>query len=459
MAITFKRSAAKRSVGASATRLDSRMHYAWVILTVLSVVQLIGPAISMAMGAVVVPLSDPEGEFGWSMVTIGSGLMVYYLVGAVVAPMTGWLGDRHGARKVMLVGGLLLGVSMFFAGTISQPWHFFLAFGVLLAMTQSVCMVPLMAAVSGWFRRRLGLAVGTLWAVGGVGSAVMAPLLGFLIQQLVWQGAFWSLAAGGGVVMLMLTPVMRSRPSEVGLRPYGAAEDDPAEAPMSESVEKIRAKIFNQHIRRTRAFWNLPLIHGLGCAGHGIVLIFAVYIAYDRGVSYIPALVILSFISLFSIASRFMTPIMAERIGGKPVMALALFIQAITVLVLLWAQDLWAFYLFAALFGVGFGGEMSAYLVVNRQYFGAGTISMCYGFQTTGALIGHAIATGLAGLVLAATGYYSVILVLSMGFSFVGVLVILNLESTARVLIPNWEDSLPREARTGTAVVAPNLSD
>ena len=171
--------------------------------------------------------------------------------------------------------------------------------------------------------------------------------------------------------MLMLTPVMRSRPSEVGLRPYGAAEDDPAEAPMSESVEKIRAKIFNQHIRRTRAFWNLPLIHGLGCAGHGIVLIFAVYIAYDRGVSYIPALVILSFISLFSIASRFMTPIMAERIGGKPVMALALFIQAITVLVLLWAQDLWAFYLFAALFGVGFGGEMSAYLVVNRQYFGA----------------------------------------------------------------------------------------
>ena len=454
MAVVFK-----RNVHSNTPRLDSRIHYAWIVLAALSVVQLIGPAISMAMGAVVVPLSDPDGEFGWSLVTVGSGLMVYYLVGAVLAPVTGWLGDRHGARKVMLIGSLLFVVSMFFAGSISQPWHFFIAFGVLLAATQSVCMVPLMAAVSGWFRRRLGLAVGTLWAVGGVGSAIMAPLLGFLIEQLGWQGAFWSLAAVGGVMMLALTPIMRSRPSDIGLRPYGASRDELDEAPRSESLERLRTKVFNQHIRRTRAFWNLPLIHGLGCAGHGIVLIFAVYIAYDRGVSYIPALVILSLISLFSIVSRFGAPMMAERFGGKPVMALALSIQVITVLVLLWAQDLWAFYIFASLFGVGFGGEMSAYLVVNRQYFGLGPIATCYGFQTTGALVGHAVATGLAGLILAATGSYSFILALSMGFSFVGVLVILNLESTARVLIPDWEESLPPEARSDNRTVVPNLGD
>ena len=93
-------------------------------------------------------------------------------------------------------------------------------------------------------------------------------------------------------------------------------------------------------------------------------------------------------------------------------MALALFIQGITVLVLFWAHDLWMFYIFAILFGIGFGGEMSAYLVVNRQYFGSGPIATCYGFQVMGAFAGHAVATGLAGLVLYATGSYGAILAL-----------------------------------------------
>ena len=58
------------------------------------------------------------------------------------------------------------------------------------------------------------------------------------------------------------------------------------------------------------------------------------------------------------------------------------------------------FYLFGSLFGIGFGGEMTAYLVVNRQYFGMGPTSILYGWEMMGALLGHAVASGLAGLVL-----------------------------------------------------------
>ena len=128
-------------------------------------------------------------------------------------------------------------------------------------------------------------------------------------------------------------------------------------------------------------------------------------------------------------------------------MAAALVIQGLTVPVLFWAQEAWAFYLFGSLFGLGFGGEMSAYLVVNRQYFGTGPTSTLYGWEIMGAMLGHAVATGLAGLVLALTGSFAAVLALSMAFSFVGVLVILHMESTARVLIPHWEASLPPEAR------------
>jgi hypothetical protein len=166
----------------------------------------------------------------------------------------------------------------------------------------------------------------------------------------------------------------------------------------------------------------------------------------------VSASVILSLISVCSIGSRFLTPIVAERVGGKPVITAALVIQGLTVPVLWWAHEPWTFYLFGSLFGIGFGGEMTAYLVVNRQYFGTGPTSTLYGWEMMGALLGHAVASGLAGLVLYLTGSFLLILLLSMAFSLAGVLVILRLESTARVLIPHWEESLPPEARLMTMI-------
>ena len=92
-----------------------------------------------------------------------------------------------------------------------------------------------------------------------------------------------------------------------------------------------------------------------------------------------------------SIGSRLLTPIVAERVGGKPIIAAALVIQSLTVPVLWWAHEPWMFYLFGSLFGIGFGGEMTAYLVVNRQYFGTGPTSTLYGWEMMGALLGHAV--------------------------------------------------------------------
>lgn len=431
------------------------MHYSWVIVALLATVQIIGSSIGMAAGVIVAPLSDTEGGFGWSIGMIGAALMVYYLTAAAFAPISGWLGDRYGARRMLFGGGVLYVTSMLLLGIISQPWHFFLTFGVMLSITQSISMVPLMTAVTQWFRRRLGLGVGLLWGAGGVGTAIMAPLIGYLMGAVGWQGTFWTIGIAGGSTLILLTTLFRNRPAELNLMPYGASPTDPVERVRPVAAERLRTKVYNQHIRSTKAFWNLPLIHSLGCAGHGIILIYSIPIAVQQGISLLTAAVILSLISLFSVGSRFLTPIAAERFGGKRVMVLALFIQGITVLCLFWASEVWLFYLFAVLFGIGFGGEMSAYMVVNRQYFGTGPMAMTYGFQMMGALMGHAVATGLAGLVIYVTGSFTPILVLSMAFSFVGALVILTLEPSHEVLIPDWEESLPPEARSAPPVGAP----
>ena len=59
--------------------------------------------------------------------------------------------------------------------------------------------------------------------------------------------------------------------------------------------------------------------------------------------------------------------------------------------------------------------------------------------------MGHAVATGLAGLVVYVTGSFNLVMVMSVGFSTLGVFVISMLDDTSHVLIPNWEDDLPLE--------------
>ena len=415
----------------------------------------------MAAGIMVPPLNDVDGDFGWSLGTIGLVIASYYLFGAMYAPITGWLGDRYGSRRMLLAAATMYIVSMFLLSRVTEIWHFFVFFGMLLSLTQSLAMVPLMAAVSGWFRRRLGLGVGLLWGAGGAGTAVMAPVMGTLIEALGWQSTFMLIGAIGGGIMLCLAPFMRNKPADIGLQPYGARPTDTPLVVRDKTVDRLRQKVFNQHTRRTKPFWNLPLIHALGCAGHGTVLIYVIPMAFDRGAfsSLAQAGIILTIIALISVISRIVTPIMAEAYGTRKMMVASLSIQAITVFMLFWSHDAWAFYLFAAVFGIGFGGEWTGYLVINRQYFGEGPMGTIYGWQTTGALMGHAVATGLAGLVVYVTGSFNLVMVMSVGFSTLGVVVISMLDDTSHVLIPNWEDDLPLEERQITPSLGSATAD
>ena len=430
-----------------------RFHYAWVIVGVLVLVQVVGLSVNFAAGVLVTPLADSEGQFGFSMTHIGASFGLFYLAGAALSPVAGWLGDRYGGRRMMLLGALAYCGVMILVAYTSQTWHLFLSFGLLRGAVQAIFMVPLMAVVSDWFRRRLGLGTGMLWAATGVGPAIMSPLLGNLLTDIGWRDTFLLVGVVAGAFMLLLTLLFRDRPSDLGLKPYGALNTDPPESIMDKEKDLLRAKVFNQHIRRTKAFWNLPAIHALGCMGHGIVLVFIVPLAVSRGVDLATAAWMLGIISLVSIPSRIITPIFAEKYGSKSMMAAALLVQGVSVIYLLWAQSPWEFFLVSAVFGIGFGGEWTGYLVINRQYFGHGPIGTVYGWQMTGAMLGHAFVSFIAGMLVDITGSYNPIVVMSAAASLGGVVVIFMLESTSSTLIPNWERSIPGEAgpqATGT---------
>jgi MFS family permease len=200
--------------------------------------------------------------------------------------------------------------------------------------------------------------------------------------------------------------------------------------------------------QKTHAFWNLIGIHFWGCAGHAIILVYLVDLAELRGIS--PALAAGAFITLsvFSTLTRFGVPVVADSIGSKWVMAVCFFLQVVPVFILFFAQDAWMFYLFAVLFGVGFGGEMSAFPIINRQYYGSAPVGSTYGWQMMGAGIGMATGAILGGILRDLTGDYIATVALSLVLSSVGVISIILLPNTHSQQIPDWEDALPEGMRT-----------
>ena len=125
--------------------------------------------------------------------------------------------------------------------------------------------------------------------------------------------------------------------------------------------------------------------------GHAIVIWHVVFFATEQGLSLAAAAWIVTIYTMASVSSRLFIPILADHFGAKVTMVLPYALQGVTVIMLFWAQSAWEFYLFAVLFGVGFGGEMSAFLIANRQYFGMGPVRSIFGFQHLGSGFGMAV--------------------------------------------------------------------
>jgi MFS family permease len=213
-------------------------------------------------------------------------------------------------------------------------------------------------------------------------------------------------------------------------------------------VAKLRTDTFLRQAKKTSAFWNLIGIHFWGCAGHANIMVFLVAIAEDRGLDRGPAAAAFVIMSVLSTTSRFAVPIIADHMGSKGAMGVCFFLQCAPIVILFFAHDAWMFYLFSVLFGIGFGGEMSAFPIINRQYYGNAPIGTAYGWQMMGAGVGMAAGALIGGWLRDLTGNFDATMGLSLALSLVGVFSIVVLPSTRRHQLPEWEEQLPPEAQT-----------
>ena len=422
-----------------------QVHYAWVIVAVAAVMRLFSSSFRSSSSILIPRLVD---SFGWSYGAVGLGFAIQWIVSGLFGPPAGWLGDRYGVRWTMRLGALLFIVGMVLTGFMGELWQFYLFFGVILSASMGIFQVPLTAAVTLWFRKHLGTGMGLLQSSQGIGPLVAVPIM-LVIIELFGGGiaglraAFWIPGIVGGAIILLLAKLFYNEPAQIGVRAFGAPEDEPIQEIQTGDAAKVRTRVFLQQAQHTSAFWNLIGIHFWGCAGHSVILVYLVAMAEDEGVPKSLAAGAFVMMSLTSTITRFAVPVIAERMGSKPAMAGCFFLQVAPIVLLFFAQEAWQFYLFAILFGIGFGGEMSAFPIINRQYYGSGPIGTTYGYQMMGAGVGMAFGALLGGGLRDWTGNFDATMALSLLLSLTGVISILILPSTQKELLPNWEDLLP----------------
>ncbi len=428
-----------------------RVHYAWVMVVVASTLRLSGSAVRTSFSILVPRFVE---TFSWSVGQVGGILAIQWIASGLLSPVAGWMGDRYGVRRTMTFGAFLfiacmVGSALVMGRGVTHLLLFYLVYGVLLSGAMAIFQVPLTAAVTMWFRKHLGLGMGILQSSQGMGPLVFVPLVVLIIYAFGGgedglRAAFWVTGIAGGAVMLLMIKPFYDEPAQIGMRPLGAPEDEPIKRLQEPEIARVRSQVFMHQAQRTGTFWNLIGVHFWGCAGHAIIMALLVAIAEEKGISRGTAAGLFVALSAVSTLSRFGVPIVADRMGSKGAMAVCFFMQSAPILILFFAHDAWAFYLFAVLFGIGFGGEMSAFPIINRQYYGSAPIGAAFGWQMMGANIGMAIGVAVGSVLRDMTGDFTATITVSLVLSLVGVASILVLPSTSHQQLPHWEDAIPR---------------
>ncbi|MDP6101102.1 MAG: MFS transporter [Dehalococcoidia bacterium] len=401
------------------TRGRRQPHYAWVVLASALAIGAVSAGVRQSFGVLIDPLVE---QYGWNRGDISAANSTMFLSSVALLLAAGALADRVGIRKIALVAAGVTIAGMFLTGTMSSLWQFYLFYGVLLGGFSMVFVVALPVLITRWFHTKVGISLGLMWASLAVGAMIASPILRWLIINIGWRGAFFTTGIAGGAILLIAVYFIRDHPRDMGTLAYGAELPSHTSGAYPSPVTPAAPTTF-QRVRRTGAFWHLINIHFLGCAGHSIILAHVVSIAIHSGVPGLTAAGVLSAVAGASILGRLGSPILAERLGGRRTFIMVLALQGLPILMLFGANLPWHFYLFALLFGPGYGGETPPFPMVNRQYYGSNSpLSNINGWQLAGAQIGMALGSWLGGALFDLTGTYTWTIAAATVFSLAGTL-------------------------------------
>src|SRR5687768_3043549 len=198
-----------------------KIHYAWIIAAVTFVALLTAASTRSTPGLLIVPL---EKEFGWSRATISFAVGVNILLYGLIGPFAATMMDSFGVRRIMLGGLAMIGLGVALTPLMQHSWQLVVLWGLIVGSGCGVIANVLAATIAArWFTARRGLVMGLLTSSAAAGQLLFLPLFAAIIAAYGWRAMALVLAAIALALLFPVAKLMRERPHDVGLNPYGEA--------------------------------------------------------------------------------------------------------------------------------------------------------------------------------------------------------------------------------------------
>jgi MFS family permease len=388
--------------------LSLPFHYGWMVLSICFLTTLTGAGVRSSPSVLIHPL---ELEFGWSRALIASAISMNLLLYGVAGPISGWLLDRYGPRKVMMgsLGLLVVGVT----GTIvmKQFWQFFLVWGVIVG-TGAGGVGSVLAATVGtrWFVAKRGLALGILGSATSTGQLIFIPLFMIMITYAGWRLGSMVLIVVAAVLLPVIFLFMRDDPSQIGLEAYGAGQPDvaaSAKAAPLRGARSAKATITLREVFSTPTFWLLAGSFSI-CGGTAGGLIGTHLIPYeiDNGIPQVTAASVVGIMGGLNFVGTVLSGWMTDKVQPKKWLAMVFALRSVSLLILPFVQDYKGLFLFAVIYGLDWFATVPPVMTITADTFGKQNIGKVYGWIFMSHQIGAAIMATTAGMLRTWLGDY-----------------------------------------------------
>ena len=364
-----------------------------------------------------------ERHFGWSRTVLSGAFALTRVQGAALGPIEGVLIDKFGPSRMVMAGFLVMGTGFVLFSLVQTAWHFYVAFVVISLGAGLGGWLAMIAAVNNWFIKHRALAL-SIGMSGTHVAGLLVPILALNIESI----GFARVALGTGLLLIAIAIpaglVVRNRPEEYGMVPDGEHQPTETEDGVEEAGDPEPAFTAREALR-TRAFWCIAIAHIASAVPIVTLSIHLVPKLTDIGLSLSMAGVVVATYTIVALPVQFLSGYLGDRFPKPPLIFFFLSLQAIALVVIAVTTNVAGAFLFAALFGVAFGGRMPLLFSIRGEYFGRKSFATIMGMSQLPSNFMMIGAPLFAGYMFDTTGSYFVPFSFFAAFTFLGAFLIL----------------------------------
>src|SRR3982075_2761516 len=301
----------------SAALARRNIHYGWAMVGVTFLTALISAGTVGAPGVFIVPL---QNEFGWPPAQISSALSIRFILFGLMAPFAAALLNRYGLRNMTLSALLIVASALVMSLAMTDVWQLMLLWGAVIGIGTGMTALVLGATVAArWFAARRGLVVGILTASVATGQLVFLPLLASLTERMGWRIALSLVCVMLAVAAVVVLRIMRDRPSDLGLRPFGDDGAQPLPAPPPNNAPIMAAALGTlRDASKTRVFWILFATFFIcGASTNGLVQVHLIPMCLDFGIPQVRAASLLAAMGIFDFFGTIASGWLSDRYDNR----------------------------------------------------------------------------------------------------------------------------------------------